>query len=304
MAASAFLLVVSAGCAATPVPPPPVASATAVAVTPAPSITPQVTPSASPAVKSAPVASPLTLSSVANFRDVAGTGLSLPDGKRMATGIVYRSATLTRMSNADKKALIKAGVGEVIDLRTDYVAAHSPDPAIRGVEHHVVNIFAVTRTASVRYRTVAAAQAHMRQMNIDFVDVAAQRRQVAEALTLIAAADGPLLFHCTEGKDRSGWIAALLQLTAGASSAEVTAEYLKSNELRADLITAAYQAKLKSSGRTAAQVERSLSRVQPDYLGAGLDELEARYGTVDGYLSKGLGLSAATVQRLRDRLTD
>ena len=208
------------------------------------------------------------------------------------------------MSAADQKSLVRGGVGEVIDLRTDHVSAHSPDPSIRGVKHHLVNIFAVRRTTSVRYRTVAAAQAHMRQMNIDFVDAAAQRRQVAKALTLIAAADGPILFHCTEGKDRSGWIAALLQLTAGADRAEVTAEYLKSNDFRAELINAAYREKLRSSGRAAAQVQRALMRVQADYLGAGLDELEARYGTVDGYLGRGLGLSAATVERLRDRLTD
>lgn len=302
VAASAFLVVLSAGCAATPVAPP-VPSMTVVAVTPSPSVTPSVTPSAPPTVKSAPPVIPLKLSSIANFRDVAGAGLALPSGKRMATGVVYRSATLTGMSTADEKALRKAGVGEVIDLRTTYVAAHSPDPAIKGVEHRVVNIFAVTRTTSVRYRTVAAAQAHMRQMNVDFVDVAAQRRQIAKALTLIAAADGPILFHCTEGKDRSGWISAMLQLTAGASRTEVTAEYLKSNEFRAELIDAAYRAKLKSSGRTAAQVERALRRVQSDYLGAGLDELKAEYGDIDGYLSKGLELSTATVQRLRDRLT-
>lgn len=302
VAASTLLMVLSAGCTATPLAPT-VPSTTVVAVTPSPAVTPSVTPSATPTVKSAPFAAPLKLTSVANFRDVAGTGLSLPDGKKMATGVVYRSATLTRLSKADKKALTKAGVGEVIDLRTDYVAAHSPDPTIKGVEHHVVNIFAVTRTASVRYRTVAAAQAHMRQMNVDFVDVAAQRRQIAKALTLIAASDGPILFHCTEGKDRSGWISALLQLTAGASRAEVTAEYVKSNEFRAELINAAYRAKLKSSGRTAAEVERALGRVQPDYLGAGLDELKARYGDIDGYLSKGLGLSTATIQQLRERLT-
>ncbi len=152
----------------------------------------------------------LKIASVTNFRDVAGAGLALPGGKRMAAGVAYRSGKLSGLSAKDAKVLTKAGVGEVIDLRTDYVAARSPDPSIKGVTHHLANIFAVRRTASVEYRTVAAAQARMRQMNVDFVEVAAQRRQIAKALTLIAAADGPVLFHCTEGKDRTGWIAALL----------------------------------------------------------------------------------------------
>lgn len=265
-------------------------------------VTPSVKASATPTPSPTPSAVALKLSSIVNFRDVAGAGLALPGGKRMATGVVYRSAKLNGLSAKDAAALQEAGVREVIDLRTDYVAAHSPDPTINGVANHLVNIFAVTRTTSVRYRTVAAARARMRQMNADFVDVAAQRRKIAQALTLIAAADGPLLLHCTEGKDRSGWISALLQLTAGASRADVTTEYLRSNEFRAELIDAAYRAKLKSSGRTAAEVQRALMRVEADYLGAGLDALEARYGDIDGYLSKGLGLSSATVQRLRDRL--
>ncbi len=295
-------MVLSTGCTATPVAPA-VPSATAVAVTPSTSVTPTVKPSAS--VTPTPTSSAVTLklTSVTNFRDVAGTGIALPGGKQMATGVVYRSAMLGGLSARDAKLLTKAGVGEIIDLRTDYVAAHSPDPTIKGVKHHVVNIFAVRRTTSVRYRTVSAAQAHMRQMNLDFVDVAAQRRQIAKALTLIAAADGPVLFHCTEGKDRSGWIAALLQLNAGVSRAEVTAEYLRSNDFRSELINAAYRAKLKASGRTAADVQRALMTVKQDYLAAGLDELKARYGDIEGYLSKGLGLSAATIQRLRDRLT-
>jgi protein-tyrosine phosphatase len=292
VAASAFLVVLSAGCTATPIAPV-VPSATVVAVT----------PSATPTLKPQPAVVPLKLTSITNFRDVAGEGIALPSGRHMATGVVYRSAMLKGLSAEDAQALRKAGVAEVIDLRTDYVAARSPDPAIEGVAHHLVNIFAVTRTSSAQYRTVAAARARMRQMNVDFVDVAAQRRKIAEALTLIAAADGPILFHCTEGKDRSGWISALLQLTAGASRAEVTSEYLKSNEFRAELIDAAYRETLKSSGRTAADVKRALMRVESDYLGAGLDELKARYGDIDGYLTKGLGLSESTVQRLIERLT-
>ncbi len=83
----------------------------------------------------------------------------------------------------------------------------------------------------------------------------------------------------------------------------MTAEYLKSNDFRAELINADYRAKLKASGRKAAEVARALMTVQPDYLGAGLDRLDARYGSIDGYLTNGLGLSKETVERLRDRLT-
>lgn len=264
---------------------------------------PTATPTGTPTPSATPTVRAVHVTSVSNFRDVSGTGLELADGKRMALGVVYRAAKLSTLSAADSRKLTSAGVSEVIDLRTDAVAGRSPDVPIKGADRHLVNVFAVYRTPAVTYRTPAAAVAHMEQMNVDFVAESAQRRRIATVLKLIAAADGPVIIHCTEGKDRTGWISALLQLNAGASRAEVMTEYAKSNQHRAGLIDAGYRAKLRSSGRTAAQVQRALLRVEPAYLAAGLDEVKARYGDLAGYLTDGLGLSRATVEHLRELLT-
>ncbi len=241
----------------------------------------------------------LRIGSVSNFRDVAGAGLELPDGHRMVTGLVYRSAKLATASSGDIGRLKKAGVDLVIDLRTNDVASRSPDPAIPGADHLLVNIYAVTRSPTTTYRSVAAARAHMRQLNIDFVDKRAQRDRIAEALTLIASADGPVIVHCTEGKDRTGWISAMLQLVAGADRRQVLAEYLKSNEYRAELLNSRYAATKRARGTVAAQTEHALLAVDASYLGAGLDEMDQRYGGLDGYLTDGLGLSQAIVAKLR-----
>lgn len=262
-----------------------------------------MTPSASAQPIAAAGVRALNITSVVNFRDVAGSGLEVAGGGQMSLGVVYRSATLTALSGSDSRELANAGLSAIIDLRTGSVAARRPDPAIKGVKHYVVNVLAVPRFPAVRAHTAMAARAYMRKLNTDFVDRAGRRRQIARVLSLIAAGDGPVLIHCTEGKDRTGWLSAVLQLTAGASRTQVLAEYVRSNQYRATLIETAYRAKLKSSGRTAGQVQLALSRLQPEYLGAGLNQLEARYGTISGYLTKGLGLSADTVERLRERLT-
>ena len=264
-------------------------------------------PSATPSASAEPTATvgvkALEITSVVNFRDVAGGGLEVAGGGRMSLGVVYRSAKLTALSASDSRKLAKAGLSAIIDLRTDSVAARRPDPAIKGVKHYVVNVLAVPRFPAVRASTVTTARAYMRKLNADFVDLAGRRKQIARVLSLIATGDGPVLIHCTEGKDRTGWLSAVLQLAAGASRPQVLAEYVKSNQYRAALIDAAYRSKLKSSGRTAGQVQLALSRLRPEYLDAGLDRLEAQYGDISGYLTRGLGLSAATVERLRERLT-
>lgn len=258
------------------------------------------TPTAEPTRASTPAPE---ISSVANFRDVAADGLPLPDGAHMATGVVYRSGELVTASAPDLRRLAKAGIGLVIDLRTDGVAARVPDPAIRGAVNRLVNVYAVYNTVAARPATVAEAREFRRQMNRQFVSVAAQRAKVAEALRLIADAKAPVLIHCTEGKDRTGWISALLQLIAGADRDQAVAEYLKSNEYRAEIIKSNYEAMLASRGLEAARVRRALDVLRADYLEAGLAEMDRRYGGLDGYLTDGLGLSKATIAALREKLT-
>lgn len=303
-----LLVALTVGCTTpqAPITPLPTGPASTAPPTTAPPSTPTTSPTPSvttPSPSSTSPAKPLRITSVVNFRDVAADGLRLPAGGRMATGVVYRSAGLTGLSATDSRALVKAGLSQVIDLRTEATAARRPDPAIPGVKHHLVNVLAAPKFPAVNARTVGVAQAYMRKLNRDFVDSAGRRGKIAKVLELIAAADGPVLIHCTEGKDRTGWLSAVLQLTAGASRQQVLAEYVKTNVYRAPQIDAAYRAKLKSSGLKAARVQLALSRVQSEYLGAGLDELEVKYGDISGYLTKGLGLSASTVHKLRDRLT-
>ena len=245
----------------------------------------------------------LTGASGRDFRGGAGGGPGLPDGGHMATGVVYRSAQLATASSADVARLGRSGIGLVIDLRTDTVSARAPDPVIRGATHKLVNLYAVASTPAVHLGSVAAAEAYMRAMNVHFVSVPAQRAKVGEALALIARAKSPVLVHCTAGKDRTGCISALLQLVAGADRDQVMAEYLKSNTYNADVIKSSYQSTLASRGLTAARIKRATVEVKASYLNAGLSEMDRRYGSLDGYLTKGLGLSEATVAKLRERLT-
>jgi len=247
-------------------------------------------------------AAALTIGSVSNFRDVAGDGLALPGGRTMATGVVYRSAKLSGLSAADTAQLVTTGLVAVIDLRTPGVAKASPDPAIPGATYHLVNLYAVTKVPRPKLRSVAAARAYMRSINVHFVTSSAQRARVARTLKLIAGASAPVIVHCSEGKDRTGWISAILQLAVGATTSQVHTEYRKSNAYRAGIIAAHFTATRARSGLHAAQIEQAQLKVSTSYLDAGLKELKRRYGSVAGYLTRGLKLSASTIATLRARL--
>ena len=303
-----ILVLLLAGCAVAPASPaspvtapatPPASAAPASATPSRPAATPSATPSAR--VRNAPE---VRVASVSNFRDVAGTGagLTLADGGHMKRGVVFRSGRLHDLTSADERVLVAAGVTDVFDLRTDAVARRSPDASVGKATYHLINVFAVPSRVDPFPVSVAAARLERQEMNRDFVADPKQRKRIALLLRGIADARGAVIIHCTEGKDRTGWSAAILQLLAGADRATVMKEYLLSNERRADIIERGVAQARRAKGRVAGEITRARLEVAESYLRAGLNELERRYGDLDGYLTDGLGLSRQTVERLRAKL--
>ncbi len=299
------MALVLAGCSGASVPSVAVAGASQTAQ---PSLTASAgpsTPSVSPTSPSASTASDtVRLTGAPNFRDLAGdgAGLQLADGRHLARGVVYRSGKLSNLTAADLKALTSLGLVAIFDLRTPDVARRSPDPAVAGADYQLINLFGVQTAPSPRIRTVADARARLRELNVEFVTDPEQRRRLRDVLEQIAAASGPVLIHCTEGKDRTGWVSAMLAHLAGADDQVVLSSYLASNQYRAAELKAGYAARKKADGRAAAELYLAQARVEPQYLQAGLEAAQSGYGGLDGYLRDGVGLTEATIEKLRAKL--
>ena len=253
-----------------------------------------------PAVVPAAAAAAPKLASIWNFRDVAGDGLSLSGGATMITGVVYRSGQLKGLSDADAATLVRLGITDIYDLRSATAAKASPDPVPSGVTYHRIDVFA-GHSKSYKGKTAAGARAYMRAMNRAFVTDSTQRSRIAQALRAISKASGPVLIHCAAGKDRTGWLSAMLQSIAGANRATVKGEYLLSNTYRKDLIDSKVAAARKISATRAAIVSEQ-ERLRASYLEAGLDKAVAKYGSLHKYWTKGLKLSSTTIATLRAKL--
>lgn len=299
------------------------AAALAVTRTPIAAPMPAATRASTPGVGIAPVTTPapttvttrpsaptstapdaVRLAGAPNFRDLAGNGdgLEVAGGAHLARGVVYRSGRLDQLTTADLRALRGLGLVDVFDLRTPYVAARAPDPKLPGATNHLINLYAVTRSPVFRPVSVGETRAWFRQLNEAFVTDPQQRKRLRSVLQQIATADGPVLIHCTEGKDRTGWVSAMLQYLAGADDQTVLGSYLASNSYRANVIEAEYAARKKAKGRTAADIYLAQSRVDASYLQAGLTAARSRYGSIEDYLRRGVGLSSETIERLRAKL--
>ena len=241
------------------------------------------------------------LASLDSLRDVAGDGHRTRDGGRMRTHLVYRSGEL-QLDDEDALALVGLGLTAIHDLRTaEEVAAH-PDAVVPGATWRHLDVAGIPMDDLIDLPDEPTAIALMERVYRSFVDEPASRRSLGALLTACPGADGPQLFHCTAGKDRTGWAAALLQAVAGVPDELVLEDYLLTN-----VCTRATRDRYLTMVETAlgAETVPAYERVlvaDERYLRTAYDAAESAYGSLDGYLVDGLGLGDEVLARLRARL--
>lgn len=249
------------------------------------------------------------LASMDNFRDIAGPdgGYTTADGKRVRHGLVFRSNAITP-NDTDLATLNSLGIETIYDLRTSAEVAATPDTTLAGATNVRVNITGDASdgdlaAAVASMSTPAQAADLLAAMNRQFVTDAGPRAELNALLTDIADGEGPQIVHCTAGKDRTGWATALLLSVAGVPRETIINDYLLTNEYSRASIEAKTAEVAQAKGSDTAAVIKVLLGVAPEYLQAGFDEADRTYGSIDNYLTVGLGLSPQTIARLKEKLT-
>ena len=144
----------------------------------------------------------------------------------------------------------------------------------------------------------------MESLYTDFVANAQERAAFRSVLLTLAGDSGPDMYHCSAGKDRTGWTSVILESIAGVSQATILKDYLASNSYMATLI-AATKAQILATvpGAKPASIDAALN-VSSDYLQTALDQVNTSYGSMNAYLLHGIGLSQADIYVLRARMVD
>ena len=245
------------------------------------------------------------LAGIDNFRDIAGTttaNSTAHDGT-MRAGVFYRSNALTPTA-ADLATLNGLGIKSVYDLRTPSEIASTPDTMPSGAIYQNIDIIGSTTSGAnittVSFKSAADAIAMMQETNRAFVSDAGMRGQFNLLFNELAGVDGAALFHCTAGKDRTGWTAAVLLSIAGVDNATIMSNYLATNDYTAERVAKT----LAMMPPSMAAIYAPLLGVEASYLQAGLDQVTAQYGSMDNYLKQGLGLSQETIYVLRGKMVE
>ena len=252
------------------------------------------------------------LKTAENFRDLAGiptnyggTGFAntTTHAGVMRTGVFYRSSVLS-LDTVDWTTLSALHINRDIDLRTNQEIYQTPDWVPAGAAYTNINVFGTTSPPGTLPQDATIASVLIMGQNgyRTFVTDSTERSRFGSVLLTLAHDNGPDLFHCSDGKDRTGWTAALLESIAGVSSTTRMNDYLASNKYLLETIIRETPSIWANYPGLNGQDLTPVLGVDPSYINAALDQVVASYGSMYAYLTQGLGLSLEDIYVLRAKM--
>jgi protein-tyrosine phosphatase len=218
-----------------------------------------------------------------NYRDLGGHPVP---GGRLRTGLLFRSNAVVGLPN---EVAARLGLRTALDLREPGEKSAEP-PTAGSAQVHEVELIQADPTVPHNLRPFTFWLAEQRG------------HLLADAVRVLAHEPMPTVMFCSSGKDRTGVLAAIVQLALGVAEHAVVDDYAQTEKLMPpDYLALA----LERSRRAGLPEDQSLDDFgsPPDLLLAVLDGIRERHGNATQYLLDH-GLDRSHLDRLRERLIE
>lgn len=259
------------------------------------------------------------LTGVRNARELGGYTV----GDRMVKhGVLFRTGDLSKADpSAQTKLSEEYHVGTIIDFRMTAECKAAPDHSVNGAQYVHLPAFELEDYLTETDANEAVITPDMDRLEIfemvfrsgkicynNYVDLLLGERGRAAysgflRLLLESRPDSAVLWHCTDGKDRTGCAAMLLLSALGADRETIMEDYLLTNLYRADAAENVRKiiAEHPMPDEKADALMFMSGCVAEKYMTTALDALDQRYGSVLGYIREELSVSDAQIEILREK---
>lgn len=247
----------------------------------------------------------IQLERAANVRELGG--YQTTNGTTIKRKKLIRSAAINELTASDQAVLANYGVNQVIDFRSIAEANAQPDRPIATAKQLFLPIFKEDETMvslspeSLKQRLEDGedAEEQMKKVYRHFVESDYARQQYRQFFDHVidnAEGEGATLFHCTAGKDRTGFGAFLLLHVLAVAPTTIKEDYLATNRYLAPMTQ-----RLPQELLTAITV---LMSAKESFLDESLAAIDQHFGSVDQYLLQGLGVTKEEQAHLTAQLTE
>lgn len=259
------------------------------------------------------------MSTISNARELGG--YKTRDGKTVREGVLLRTAALTDATQEELNSLIRDyNLSAVIDLRASYELAEEPEPVLDRVAQYnfrimdeqmmaerAAGIYHVLADPNVdpvkRMTAILEAGVISDQMYVEFLQGETGKAGYREFFrVLLETPEGSgVLWHCTNGKDRTGVAAMLLLGVLNVDEKTIMEDFLLTNTFFEEEITA-MRKQLSTYISDEAMLEELMvtgKGVHAPYMQNAIDYINENYGDIPGYVKAELGLTDADITKLQ-----
>ena len=248
------------------------------------------------------------LSKQKNIRDLGG--LVGYNGKRIKYGRLFRGGALNKVNEEDIEILKSLHITDIVDFRSKDEFTHRPDYRLEGVNYHNFTTFEHEHKKEDIVHDDGNLLWFMNQGDTGFqhlirtyrelVDTEEGQKAFANLFKIIISSNEPVVyFHCSQGKDRVGVAAYLIESALGVSEKDIIEDYLLSNvamDKRRDILIEC----VKDRPFYNEQYRKDLIEVfsaKIEYLEEAINTINSKYGGVISYLENTLHID---IKKLRE----
>lgn len=245
-----------------------------------------------------------------NFRELGG--YETLSGKKIKYHKLLRTGNLADLSPFDLEFLKDYGVKYDVDFRSKEEAEKQPDRVPEGAKYYFDPVFSEDLTNSSKSINDLETEAekdpnfgfdHMLFAYEDMIRSQSAQKAYRKFFDYLLAnkKDGDtLIFHCTAGKDRTGFGALLVLSALGVPLKTIKEDYLLTNITTKDFIDNMVQ-RLKDNNMSENVIQslRDVQSVHAEYINHAIKILNDDYGSINNYLRDVMKLSSADIMELR-----
>lgn len=236
-----------------------------------------------------------------NFRDIGG--YKTTDGKEVRWDRVFRSASISKLTDSDLKTMNQKKIHTVIDFRGNAESAAAPDRLLPETDYTLSPAGSDSLPDMKKIALLLKEGNFLDKMyGAEGIPYFGDRYRPLFVKLLTLNDDEALLYHCTGGRDRTGMATALFLYTLGVPEATIEADFTASNVYLQPMMGQMTAPMAKASGLSAEEINRQMA-LRPELIRTFFAAIKTRYGSIEHFLQQEMGIGEKERTILRKKYT-